>query len=853
MVAGAETAMGVSIGAQLGNNAEYVTAIHDLGEILMKRVFSPWIAADFIFYKTPMGRKFKQSLNTLHSFTRTVIEERKSQYMEALNGKPVAVDTKPDDNIYLSDKKRRRLAFLDLLLDYHVKDNALTIDDMREEVDTFMFEGHDTTSVSMSWTLYLLGRHPKVQDRLHEELDAVFGTDITRDITAEDIARMTYLDAVLKESLRMYPSVPFIGRKLNEDFRCRDYVIPKDTNVFLFIERMHYDPEVFPEPLRFLPERFLENSTSNINAYTYVPFSAGARSCIGKRFAVTEEKIILAKVCLNFRLESLEPLDKIQPSSEMVFRAKDALNVSINGHIWNVLQKIAMITLEEKKQKVLQFNGAMVAPFTPFDDNGEVDVSQIPAYLKYLVDSGVDGLYICGTTGEGYSLTNDEKVAIVSAWRQAIDAQSAGHLLSIVNVSSTCLKESLQLSRKVQDLGFDAIAVLPPIYYKPTNVDEWVDYMRAFTIAAPQTPLYYYHNALSVVDIMKAVAEGVKQLPQFSGFKFADKDFVRFSLLQKNFGKQLKFFMSSETMLLASLTGLDCSAANCVVFNFARVVESYKLMVKHVRDGDLESARRQQNIITEEGQRHRTAANFFVSAKHQFNQDVKHLVETILQLTFGFDTFAVLLKIKLIMATLAQKKQKVLQFSGAMVAPFTPFDDNGEVDVSQIPAYLKYLVDSGVDGLYICGTTGEGYSLTNDEKVAIVSAWRQAIDAQSAGHLLSVVNVSSTCLKESLQLSRKVQDLGFDAIAVLPPIYYKPTNVGEWVDYMRTFTIAAPQTPLYYYHNAKRVVDIMKAVAEGVKQLPQFSAFKFADSDFVRFSLLQKNFGKQLKFFMSSE
>ncbi|CAG2114459.1 unnamed protein product, partial [Medioppia subpectinata] len=187
-----------------------------------------------------------------------------------------------------------------------------------------------------------------------------------------------------------------------------------------------------------------------------------------------------------------------------------------------------------------------------FVSDSEVDVSQIPAYLKYLVDSGVDGLYICGTTGEGYSLTNDEKVAIVSAWRQAIDAQNAGHLLSVVNVSSTCLKESLQLSRKVQDLGFDAIAVLPPIYYKPTNVGEWVDYMRAFTIAAPQTPLYYYHNVARVgeliFDIIKAVAEGVKQLPHLSGLKYADNDFVRFSSLQKNFCKQIKFFMASDSV-----------------------------------------------------------------------------------------------------------------------------------------------------------------------------------------------------------------------------------------------------------------------------------------------------------------
>lgn len=131
-----------------------------------------------------------------------------------------------------------------------------------------------------------------------------------------------------------------------------------------------------------------------------------------------------------------------------------------------------------------------------------------------------------------------------------------------------------------------------------------------------------------------------------------------------------------------------------------------------------------------------------------------------------------------------------------------------EVDVSQIPKYLKYLTENKVDGLYICGTTGEGYSLTNDEKIAIVKAWRQAIDNQKANHLLAVVNVSSTCVKESLLLSKQVESLDFDAIAVLPPIYYKPTTVDDWIEYLKTFARSVPTIPLYYYHNARRVGEL---------------------------------------------
>jgi N-acetylneuraminate lyase len=96
-------------------------------------------------------------------------------------------------------------------------------------------------------------------------------------------------------------------------------------------------------------------------------------------------------------------------------------------------------------------------------------VSQISGYVKYLVDNKVDGVYIIGTTGEGYNLANDEKLAIAKTWRKAIDEQNA-NLLAIIHVTLTCIKEALQLSKQVESLGYDAIAILPPNYYKQTSV-----------------------------------------------------------------------------------------------------------------------------------------------------------------------------------------------------------------------------------------------------------------------------------------------------------------------------------------------------------------------------------------------
>ena len=323
--------MGISIGAQVGKNKQYVDAVHNLAEILMKRIVSPWLWPDFFFFNlTSLGRAFKSESNILHSMTRKVIIERKNYILSKKNQiSEEVIETNDNSNIYASNTNRKRLAFLDLLLDYHIQSNALTLEDIREEVDTFMFEGHDTSSVSLSWTLYLLGLYPEMQIRIQQELDAIFGDEIDRDITSDDMKRMEYLECVIKESLRLFPSVPFIARHMNEDFKVEEYVISKGTTVLILFESLHLDKDVFTNPIHFKPERFLHTNTSNINAYTYVPFSAGPRSCIGKRFALTEEKIILAKIFLNFNIKSLDPRDRIISSVEMVYRAKSPLRVQV--------------------------------------------------------------------------------------------------------------------------------------------------------------------------------------------------------------------------------------------------------------------------------------------------------------------------------------------------------------------------------------------------------------------------------------------------------------------------------------------------------------------------------------------
>lgn len=112
---------------------------------------------------------------------------------------------------------KKRMALLDVLLQSTVAGSALSNKDIREEVDTFMFEGHDTTTSGISHTLYLISRHPEVQNKLFQEIREVIGDDRTKPITMRELQDLKYLECVIKEGLRLYPPVPMIGRFVSED------------------------------------------------------------------------------------------------------------------------------------------------------------------------------------------------------------------------------------------------------------------------------------------------------------------------------------------------------------------------------------------------------------------------------------------------------------------------------------------------------------------------------------------------------------------------------------------------------------------------------------------------------------
>ncbi|KAJ3659330.1 hypothetical protein Zmor_011020 [Zophobas morio] len=313
----AETAMGTKLKFIKQKEIEYRQAIIVMGQIAAYRLLYTWFLNSFINLFSPNYLKGKKAIKILQNFTRHIIAER-TQEIEKLRYSP------DNHEVY---KGKKRLAMLDLLLTAKNEENSIDDRGICEEVDTFMFEGHDTTAAALSFSLMLIACHKNVQDLIVEEIETVSG-GISKKPTFDDLQQMKYLERVLKEVLRLYPSVAVISRKLGEELvTATGYKIPKDTFVHLHIYDLHRNPEFYPDPEKFDPDRFLPETTKNRHPFAYLPFSAGTRNCIGQKFAILELKAALYGILSKYVLEPVDTPDTITLVMDVVLRTKDEIKV----------------------------------------------------------------------------------------------------------------------------------------------------------------------------------------------------------------------------------------------------------------------------------------------------------------------------------------------------------------------------------------------------------------------------------------------------------------------------------------------------------------------------------------------
>jgi cytochrome P450 len=240
---------------------------------------------------TPRNLRLKRTIARLDRIIQRLIDERRSTAGGAAGGD-----------------------FLSLLLHARDEESGQGISDrqIRDEVMTMFLAGHETTANALSWTWYLLGKHPAIQTRVQEEVRGILGNNRP---TAADIPRLTFCEQVIREAMRLYPPAYVIGRRPIEDIEIGGHFIPAGTNVLMSQWIVHRDPRWFDEPLQFNPDRWSENRAAALPKYAYFPFGGGPRTCIGSTFAMFEAPLVLATIAQRYTLQLLPPGPiRIQPA-----------------------------------------------------------------------------------------------------------------------------------------------------------------------------------------------------------------------------------------------------------------------------------------------------------------------------------------------------------------------------------------------------------------------------------------------------------------------------------------------------------------------------------------------------------
>ncbi|WP_405544445.1 cytochrome P450 [Streptomyces phaeochromogenes] len=270
-----------------------VDVIHDnfpvVSEYVMRRGLSPVNPPRS--WPLPSNRRAEAASRAVYAVCDRIIAERRTTDATAGAASAGAASTEGDDLLSLLSRANSE------------EDGSLDAAELRDQVLVFLVAGHETTATSMAFALHLLARHPEAQKRAHEEADRL---PSGRAPSAADLDELPYLTRVLKETMRLYPAAPVIGRRSVEAAEIDGRVIPAGADVLVLPWVTHRHPDLWNDPDRFDPDRFTPEREASRHRYAWFPFGGGPRACIGQHFSMLESVLALAALLRSYDLEAVD-------------------------------------------------------------------------------------------------------------------------------------------------------------------------------------------------------------------------------------------------------------------------------------------------------------------------------------------------------------------------------------------------------------------------------------------------------------------------------------------------------------------------------------------------------------------
>jgi cytochrome P450 len=268
------------------------------------------IAANFgrtilvpMWVPSPRNIRAKLGIRRLEKVIYRIIAERRASGHDAGDLLSILLQAQDEDGTHMNDRQ------------------------LRDETITLFLAGHETTANTLSWTWMLLAQNPAVEKKFHEELDGVLGG---RAPTLDDLQKLTYLNQVLTESLRLFPTAWGMARLAAEEHEIAGYPVHVGYGVAFAQWVMHRDTRWFDAPLEFRPERWENGLAKQLPRFAYFPFGGGPRQCIGNTFALMEASVVLATIGQKYRFE-LVPGHKVTPMASITLRPRDGIRVKLEA------------------------------------------------------------------------------------------------------------------------------------------------------------------------------------------------------------------------------------------------------------------------------------------------------------------------------------------------------------------------------------------------------------------------------------------------------------------------------------------------------------------------------------------
>ncbi len=245
---------------------------------------------------TPRNLRTRRAASKLDDIVYRIIGERRREGVDHGDLLGMLLATKDEDGVGLDDKQ------------------------VRDEAMTFFLAGHETTANALAWTLYLLALNPQARTKMEAELDA-----LGHDPSYDDLAKLPYTLAVLKESMRIFPPVYLLGRRCEKSTTIGGHFVKKNSILMINILGIHRREDLFPDPEVFRPERFLGDMEKQLPRSAYMPFGGGPRVCIGNHFALMEGHVLLATLLRRYRFDLASPHTPVQMEPLVTLRPRGGL------------------------------------------------------------------------------------------------------------------------------------------------------------------------------------------------------------------------------------------------------------------------------------------------------------------------------------------------------------------------------------------------------------------------------------------------------------------------------------------------------------------------------------------------